>query len=125
MSAALGTSPVFWALAAVVLVVNAAALALPSRSVASLVVGFAGALVTFAVAALIGSFVYLLPAVVVAVLAAREWSYRWCLVSLPVVAVAYFLLVIARPVRWPFLALILCGYAVPAAVHLARRRRAP
>ncbi len=111
------------ALTAVALIPNALALALPVRSNASLMVGFAATILTFAVAAFIGSFLYLVPAVVIAVLAAREWGYRWCLVSLPAVAVAYFSFDIVWPVRWPFLLLTLCAYALPVWVHLRRRHR--
>jgi hypothetical protein len=114
---------VFWALTSAALIANAAAVALPARSIASLVVGFGAALLTFVIADLIGSFLYLVPAVVVAVLAAREWSYRWCLVSLPAVAAAYFLFEVLRPLHWPFLLLTLCAYAIPV-VHRIRRPRA-
>lgn len=116
-----GASALFFALTAVALVPNAVALALPARSVASLAVGFGAAIVTFVVAALIGSFLYPVPAVVIAVLAAREWGYRWCLVSLPVVALAYLLFEVLWPLRWPFLVLTLAAYAIPVVAH--RRRR--
>lgn len=115
-----GVNALFFALTAVALLPNAAALALPARSVASLAVGFGAAILTFVVAALIGSFLYLVPAVVIAVLAAREWSYRWCLLSLPAVALAYLLFEVAWPLRWPFLVLTLAAYAVPL---VARRLR--
>lgn len=102
---------------------NVVALALPSRSLASLAVGFGAAVLTFVVAALLGSFLYLVPAVVIAVLAAREWSYRWCLLSLPLVALAYLLFQILWPLRWPFLVLTLGAYAIPVVVHRRRRLR--
>lgn len=108
----------------VALLPNAVALALPTRSVASLAVGFGAAILTFVVAALIGSFLYPVPAVVIAVLAAREWSYRWCLVSVPAVAVAYLLFEVLWPVQWPFLVLTLGAYAIPVVVR-RRRRHSP
>ena len=111
------------ALTVVALIPNALALALPARSVASLVVGLGAAILTFAVAALVGSFLYLVPAVVVAVLVAREWAYRWCLVSVPVAVVAYGLFNVVSALRWPLLLLTLGAYAIPAWVHLRRRRR--
>lgn len=124
LPAAFVTSPLFLVLTAVAVVANAAALVLPSRSVASLAAGFGSAILTFVIAALIGSFLWLLPAVVIAVLAAREWGYRWCLVALPAVAVAYFLFFYAdRRDRWVFLVLTLLAYAVPLWHHLRRRRR--
>ncbi len=123
VSAALGNAgAVFWVLTVVALAGNTTALALPARSIASLAVGFGAALLTFVVADLIGSFLYLVPAVVIAVLAAREWGYRWCLVSLPAVAVAYFLFEVVLPLRWPFLVLTLCAYAIPLVQQIRRRR---
>ena len=115
---------VFLALTVAALIPNALALALPGRSGVSLVVGFGAAILTFAIAALIGQFLSVVPAVVIAVLAAREWSYRWCLLSLPLVAVAYLLFEVLWPLRWPFLVLTLCAYAIPVVVRRRRLSRA-
>ncbi|MGH2929549.1 MAG: hypothetical protein ACREQM_14330 [Candidatus Dormibacteraceae bacterium] len=114
----------FWCLVVLALVVNAAALALPSRSIASLAVGVGAALVTYVAAALVSPSLDLLPAVVVAVLAAREWGYRWCLVSLPAVALAYLAFDVVRSPRWPLVALTLLAYAILVACQVWRRRRA-
>jgi hypothetical protein len=124
-AALLNGNAVFWVLTAVALAANAVALALPARSIVSIAVGFGAAVLTFFVADLIGSFLYLVPAVVVAVLAAREWGYRWCLVSLPAVAIAYLLFEVVRPLHWPFMLLTICAYAIPFVQQVRRRRAHP
>lgn len=123
IAAASGSPALFWVGVAIVVVANAAAVALPPRSLASLLVGIGATFLAYVVGVLIGEFLDALPALVAAVLVARSWSFRWCLLSLPLAIAAYLLFDVLTHWRWPLLALTLGAYALALAHHARPRPR--